>query len=83
MDLYSHKTNYHVESKKDYATHPSIPSEKSLSDARSITIKVKSEALTSVNNLEHNHNTRRKKQKSEKRLTINPPSLNLPNYTRG
>ena len=51
-------------------------------DARSITIKVKSESLTAINDLEHKHYTRCRKKKSEKRLTINQPPLNLPNHSR-
>ena len=52
------------------------------SDARSITIKVKGEALASVNDLKHKHDTRCRKQKSERRFTINPPPFNLPNHVR-
>ena len=51
-------------------------------DARSITIKVKGEALTAVNDLEHKHDTRCRKKKSERRLTINQPPLILPNHAR-
>ena len=55
---------------------------KSSSTAKSITIKVRSEALTPTNNLQHTHNTRCRKQKSERRLTIEPPPLKLPNHAR-
>ena len=55
---------------------------KSFSAGKSITIKVKSEALTPANNLQHTHDTRCRKQKSERRLTIKPPPLKLPNHAR-
>ena len=49
---------------------------------KSITIKVKSETLTPANNLEYTHDTRCRKKKSERRLIIEPPPLNLPSNSR-
>ena len=55
---------------------------KSSSAGKPITIKVKSEALPPANNLEHTHDTRCRKKKSERRLIVEPPPLNLPNHVR-
>ena len=43
---------------------------------------MKGEALTAVNDLEHKHDTRCRKKKSERRLTINQPPLILSNHAR-
>ena len=80
---YSKLKNRYVMPKKEYAVYPPLLSKKiSPSDARSITIKVKGEALTAVNDLEHKHDTRCRKKKSERRLTINQPPLILSNHAR-
>ena len=80
---YSSSKNCYVAPTKDYASYPPLPSrKKSSSICKSITIKVKSEALTPANNLQHTHDTRCRKQKSERRLTIEPPPFKLPNHAR-
>ena len=82
---YSSSKNCYVAPAKDYASYPPLPSrKKSASAGKSITIKVKSEALTPANNLLHTHDTRRRKKKSERRLVIPvaSPFLNLPNHAR-
>ena len=48
---YSHKNNCYVATKKTIQYTPRFHKKQSSSDAKSITIKVKSEALTSVKNL--------------------------------
>ena len=55
---------------------------KSYSADKSFTIKVKNEALTPANNLQQTHDTRCRKQKSERRLTIEHPPLKLRNHAR-
>ena len=82
---YSSSKNCYVKPGTDYASYPPLPSRKKSSSAvKSITIKVKSEALTPANNLLHTHDTRCRKKKSERRLIIlvAPPLLNLPNHAR-
>ena len=54
---YIHKNNCYVAPTKDYAVYPLCRQKKSPSDARSINIKVKCEALTAVNNLENKNDT--------------------------
>ena len=59
---YSNSKNCYVAPGKDYASYPPLPSrKKSASAGKSITIKVKSEALTPTNNLQYTHNTRCRK----------------------
>ena len=48
---------------------------------KTITIKIKSEALTTTP-LEHTYDTRYREEKSERRLVITSRSLELPNYAR-
>ena len=82
---YSNSKNCYVAPGKNYASYPPLPSgKKSSSEVKSITIKVKSEALTPANNLLHTHDTRCRKKKSERRLVIPiaSPLLNLPNHAR-
>ena len=69
----SKSKNYYVMSKKEYTAYSPLPSKKiSPSDTRSITIKVKSEALTAVYDLEHKHDIRCRKRKVKEDL----PSTN-------
>ena len=81
---YSSSKKCYVAPVKDYASYPPLPSrkKKSFSAGKSITIKVKSEALTPANNLQHTHDTICRKQKSERRLTIESLPLKLPNHAR-
>ena len=78
---YSSSKNCYFAPAKDYASYPPLPSRKKSASAGK-SIKVKSEALTPANNLQHTHDTRCRKQKSERRLTIEPPPLKLPNHAR-
>ena len=82
---YSNSKNCYVAPGKDYASYPPLPSGNKLSSAvKSITIKVKSGALTPAHNLLHTHDTRCRKKKIEKIIIIPvaPPLLNLPNHDR-
>ena len=67
-------------SKKEYAAYPPLPSKNI--DFRCEVNHNQSEALIAVNDLKHKHDTRCRKKKSERRLTINQPPLILSNHAR-
>ena len=52
------------------------------SAGKSITINVKSESLNPANNLQHTHDTRCRKKKSKRRLTIESSPLKIPNHAK-
>ena len=74
---YNTEENFMVKQPGNTTEFPPLPRMKlKLSSAgKSITIKVKSEALTPANNLQHTHDTGCKR-----RLTIEPQPLKPPNY---
>ena len=79
---YSKSKNCYVAPKKEFATYPPrAPFKSSTATIKPITIKIKSEALTDAP-LEHSHDTRCRKKKSERRLTITSTPLELTNHTR-
>ena len=79
---YSKSKYCYVASKKKFATYPPrAPLKSSTVDVKPISIKIKSEALIKAP-LEHSHDTRYRKKKSERRVTITSTPLELTNHAR-
>ena len=80
--IYIHSENCYVAPKKDFATYPPrAPFKSSTVAVKPITVKIKSEALMEAS-LEHSHDTRCRKKKNERRLTITSTPLELTNHAR-
>ena len=79
---YSKSKNCYVALKKKFATYPPrTPFKSSTATVQLITIKIKSQALIEVH-LEYSHDTRCRKKKSERRVTITSTPLELTYYDR-
>lgn len=81
-DVWKYNNDHNCMVKTEYPPPPPhVPLRSSTAAVKPITVKIKSEALTTAS-LEHTHDTRCREKKSERRITITATPFELPDHAR-
>ena len=79
--VWKHNNYHNCMVKTEYPLSPHVPLRSSTAAVKPMTVKIKSEALTTAS-LEHTYDTRCREKKSERGIAITSTPLELPNHAR-